>query len=277
MTGLTVVFVVLAVVLTVPVYAFAVRRLLGLRLSPLRAWIGGLIALACASPIITAIGSSIAKHDGHWSFLPAAWFVILGVAIALLIGMLVLVILEALVPSGTTPGPVYLIRAGRKRARRVRRYSQIGRILVRRGMLPYLRGARRAELQTHDGRAALARSLRVALENGGVTFVKLGQVLATRRDLLPAEFVDELSGLQDDAAQVPWAQVESVLSSDLGADVDDVFASFDRAPLAAASIAQVHAATLHLGERVVVKVRRPGIDTVVEWDLDIGAPARREL
>ncbi len=63
MSGLTVLFVVLAVVLTVPVYAFAVRRLLGLRLSPLRAWIGGLIALACASPIITAIGSSIAKHN----------------------------------------------------------------------------------------------------------------------------------------------------------------------------------------------------------------------
>jgi len=60
MTGLTVLFVVLAVVLTVAVYAFAVRRLLGLRLSPLRAWIGGLIALACASPIITAIGGSIA-------------------------------------------------------------------------------------------------------------------------------------------------------------------------------------------------------------------------
>lgn len=87
MSGLTILFVILAVVLTVPVYAFAVRRLLGLRLSPVRAWIGGLIALACASPIITAIGSSIAKHNGSWSLLPAVWFVILGVAIALLIGM----------------------------------------------------------------------------------------------------------------------------------------------------------------------------------------------
>jgi cytochrome c biogenesis protein CcdA len=65
---------------------------------------GGLIALACALPIITAIGSSIAKHNGSWSLLPAAWFVILGVAIALLIGMLVLVVFEALVPSGETPG-----------------------------------------------------------------------------------------------------------------------------------------------------------------------------
>jgi ubiquinone biosynthesis protein len=124
-------------------------------------------------------------------------------------------------------------------------------------MLPYLRGARRAELHTHDGRAQLACSLRLALEDGGVTFVKLGQILATRRDLLPGEFIDELSGLHDDAAPVPWPEVQRVLRSELGADVDVVFASFDRRSLAAASIAQVHAAMLDSGERVVVKVRRP--------------------
>ena len=277
MTGLTILFVVLGVVLIVPLYAFGVRRLLGLRLSPLRALVGGIVALACASPIITAIGGSIAKHNGKWPFLPALWFVILGVAIALLVGMLVVVIFEALVPSGTMPGPLYLIRALRKRTRRVRRYSQISRILLRRGMLPYLRGARRAELQTRDGRVALARSLRLALEDGGVTFIKLGQVLATRRDLLPAEFVDELSGLQDNAPQVPWPEVEQVLRAGLGAEVDDVFQSFDRTPLAAASIAQVHTATLGSGERVVVKVRRPGIETVVAWDLDIVDRLARRL
>jgi ubiquinone biosynthesis protein len=277
MTALTVPFVVVGVAVTVPVFAFGVRRLLGLRVSPLRWVIGGIVALAFASPIITAIGGSIVKRNGRWPFLPAVWFVILGVAIALLLGMLVLVIFEALVPSGTMPGPLYLIRGLRKRARRIRRYSQITRILVRRGMLPYLRGARRAELQTHDGRAQLARSLRLALEDGGVTFIKLGQILATRRDLLPAEFIDELSGLQDDAAQVSWLVVQQVLRSELGADVDDVFASFDRTSLAAASIAQVHAAMLDSGERVVVKVRRPGIDTVVAWDLDIVDRLARRL
>ena len=103
-SGVTMLFVVLGVVLIVPLYAFGVRRLLGLRLSPLRALIAGIVALACASPIIKAIGGSIAKHNGKWPFLPALWFVILGVAIALLVGMLVVVILEALVADGTMPG-----------------------------------------------------------------------------------------------------------------------------------------------------------------------------
>jgi len=124
---------------------------------------------------------------------------------------------------------------------------------------------------------ALARSLRLALEDGGVTFIKLGQVLATRRDLLPAEFVDELSGLQDNAPHVPWPEVEQVLRAGLGAEVDDVFQSLDRTPLAAASIAQVHTATLGSRERVVVKVRRPGIETVVAWDLDIVDRLARRL
>jgi ubiquinone biosynthesis protein len=107
------------------------------------------------------------------------------------------------------------------------------------------------------------------MEDGGVTFVKLGQVLSTRRDLLPAEFISELSRLQDDAVGVPWAAVEQVLRSELGAEVDEQFASFDRQPIAAASIAQVHAATLLSGARVVVKVRRPQVSETVERDLDI--------
>ena len=107
------------------------------------------------------------------------------------------------------------------------------------------------------------------MEDGGVTFVKLGQVLSTRRDLLPAEFTGELSRLQDDAAGVPWPAVEQVLRSELGAEVSELFASFDREPIAAASIAQVHAATLMSGARVVVKVRRPDVSQTVDRDLDI--------
>ena len=194
---------------------------------------------------------------------------ILGVTIALVAGMVFLVVAEALVPSGSVPGLVYVLRGMRRRMGRARRYWQISGILVRRGLMPYVRGGRRSELSTSEGRARLARSVRLAMEDGGVTFVKLGQVLSTRRDLLPAEFISELSRLQDDAAEVPWPRIEQVLRSELGAEAGELFASFDREPIAAASIAQVHAATLPSGARVVVKVRRPDVSQIVDRDLDI--------
>jgi ubiquinone biosynthesis protein len=173
------------------------------------------------------------------------------------------------VPSGSVPGLVYMLRGMRRRMGRARRYWQISGILVRRGLMPYVRGGRRSELSTSEGRTRLARSVRLAMEDWGVTFVKLGQVLSTRRDLLPAEFISELSRLQDDAAEVPWPAIEQLMRSELGAEVGELFASFDREPIAAASIAQVHAATLPSGARVVVKVRRPDVSHIVDRDLDI--------
>jgi ubiquinone biosynthesis protein len=257
----------IATALTVLLFAFVVRRLLGLPLSALRTLLAGLIAFFCASPIILALGGSSVSRTR--TTLPGLLFVLLGVIIALLVGMVFLVVSEALVPSGSLPGPLYVLRGLRRQLGRTRRYSQISRILVRRGLLPYLRGGRRSELATSEGRARLARSLRLALEDGGVTFVKLGQVISTRRDLIPPEFISELSHLQDDAPQVPWPQIAGVLRTELGADLDEVFAGFDQEPIAAASIAQVHAATLPSGDRVVVKVCRPDVRGVVDRDLDI--------
>jgi ubiquinone biosynthesis protein len=266
-TALTVPAVVAFTALTVLLFAVGARRLLGLPFSLVRTLIAGVLAFLLASPIITAIGGSTVTDAA--SVLPGLWFVVLGVALALLVGMVFLVVAEAFVPSGSLPGPVYLVRSIRARLRRARRYSQISRVLLRHGLLPYLRGGRRAELATSEGRTRLARALRQALDDGGVTFVKLGQVLSTRRDLLPAEFVDELSGLQDQAQQVPWPAVEQLLRTELGAGVEELFAAFDRTPMAAASVAQVHPACLLSGEQVVVKVCRPGIRAVVERDLDI--------
>ncbi len=181
------------------------------------------------------------------------------------------------VPSGSLPSPLELRRQLRGRIARARRYSQISRIAIRHGLLPYLRGRRRAELDAPEGRVRVARSVRRALDEGGVTFVKLGQVLSTRRDLLPVEFVEELGGLQDRVASAGWEQVEEVLTAELGGAVDEVFAEFDRRPLAAASVAQVHAARLRSGAEVVVKVQRPGIRSVVERDLDILARLARTI
>jgi ubiquinone biosynthesis protein len=175
------------------------------------------------------------------------WFLILAGACALVVAMVFLVVAEALVPSGSVPGPLELRRMLRGRLARARRYSQISRIAVRHGLGPYLRGRRRAELDTPDGRERLARSVRLALEEAGVTFVKLGQVLSTRPDLLPAEFVEELGRLTDHVAPAPWDEVEQVLAAELGRPVEAVFADFDRRPLAAASVAQVHAARLRSG------------------------------
>ncbi len=267
MTVLVLPLIVVFTALTVLVFAFGARRLLGLRFSFLRTLIAGVLAFLIASPIITAISGSVVSK--RTSVLPELWFVILGVTIALVVGMVFLVVAEALVPSGSVPGLVYMLRGMRRRMGRARRYWQISGILVRRGLTPYLRGGRRSELSTSEGRARLARSVRLAMEDGGVTFVKLGQVLSTRRDLLPAEFISELSRLQDDAAEVPWPAIEQVLRSELGAEVGELFASFDREPIAAASIAQVHAATLTSGARVVVKVRRPDVSQIVDRDLDI--------
>lgn len=267
MTALAVPLIVLFTVLTVLLFAFGVRRLLGLQFSALRTLAAGVLAFVIASPIITALAGRAELRQGQ--VLPALWFVILGVVIALLVGMVFLVVAEALVPSGSLPGPLYLARGLRGRAQRARRYAQISRILLRHGLTPYLRGRRRAELATSQGRAQLARALRLALDDGGVTFVKLGQVISTRRDIVPPEFIDELSQLQDHAAPVAWPAIEEVLRAELGPDPAEVFASLDRTPIAAASVAQVHAATLTSGEAVVVKVRRPGVRGTVDSDLDI--------
>nr|WP_225311178.1 AarF/UbiB family protein [Microbispora cellulosiformans] len=258
-------------VVMIAAFALAARRLLGLRFGRVRTLLGAVLAVMLAGPVSQVLVGSVARNQPG---ITPLWFLLLAFACALLGSMVFLVIAEALVPSGSVPGPVQAVGALRRRVGRSRRYLRITRILVRHGLGPYMRG-RDPDLDAPSSRARLARSLRRALDEGGVTFVKLGQVLSTRGDLLPPEFLDELRLLQDQVEPAPWAEIERVVTGELGGPVEESFASFEREPLAAASIAQVHLARLRSGEEVVVKVQRPGIAPVVERDLDIVARLAR--
>jgi ubiquinone biosynthesis protein len=111
--------------------------------------------------------------------------------------------------------------------------------------------------------------LRLALEELGTTFIKLGQILSTRADLLPPEYLVELQKLQDSAPPVPYEEIQQAVVTELGQTVEQLFAEFNQVPLAAASIGQAHAAVLWDGTEVVVKVRRPGVVEQVNEDLEI--------
>ena len=109
--------------------------------------------------------------------------------------------------------------------------------------------------------------LRLALQALGPISIKFGQLLSTRRDLLPTDIADELAKLQDEVAPFAPARARAIIEQALAAPVAELFVSFDEEPLASASVAQVHAATLHSGQQVVVKVLRPGIEAVIRQDI----------
>ncbi len=169
----------------------------------------------------------------------------------------------------------------RRRLAEIARGRRITEILVRNG-LGFLveqlaldrfvpRFLRRRAVRADDsvGRLTVPQRLRHTLEDLGATYIKLGQLLSGRADLLPPDYIEEFSKLLDSAPPVAADEIRSVIESELGAPVDELFASFDDAPLASASIGQVHRATLLDGQEIVVKVQRPGIERVVEADLDL--------
>ena len=132
---------------------------------------------------------------------------------------------------------------------------------------PALRLLTRLVSLGRDLRAPRGERLRLALESLGPIFVKFGQVLSTRRDLLPADLADQLARLQDRVPPFPSEQAVAMIEKSFGRPIDQIFASFEREPVASASIAQVHFATLPGGREVAVKVLRPGMLKVIEKDL----------
>lgn len=164
---------------------------------------------------------------------------------------------------GTRFSPAVLLRA-----------LEVSRILTRHGFAPLVGwgSGRGAKLDTDD----LARRARLACEEAGGVFIKLGQLLASRPDLLPPSALAELSKLQSATAPLGQAEVQAQVEAQLGAPVADVLASVAWQPLGSASIAQAHSAKLKDGASVVIKVRRPGLERVIARDLAILAWLARQ-
>ncbi|MEV6844845.1 AarF/UbiB family protein [Actinoplanes sp. NPDC051411] len=256
-------------VVSVLVLAGLARRVLGVPVGWWRSVVFGLLLVAVSPSVLGFVGDRSGLLAGDrlvGDSAAAVLLVVLTIAWIFTLGLAALVVLEAILPTGTVPGLVTLVRNWRGQRRRTRRYTVIVGIAVRHGLGRFLRPGRQP---ADPGLGRTAVALRRALEDGGVAFVKLGQTLSTRRDLLPPALVGELSKLQSQAEPAPWAQIEKAIADGLGRPVGEVFASIEPVPLAAASVGQVHSARLLDGTDVVVKVQRPAARRQIAADLDI--------
>ncbi|MFI6576613.1 ABC1 kinase family protein [Nocardiopsis sp. NPDC050513] len=245
-------------------------RMMGVPFNAPRLVIAGAVGVPIggAASILLYLGSTPTSPDFDPERLAGPGFVALMSLAMAVAAMLVFVALELALPQGTRLRPLAAARGTVLWFKRVGRYRRIVWILARHGLWGYVTRRRDAGEDASTQRR-LARSLARSMEEAGVVFVKLGQVMATRRDLLPPVFVEELGRLHSEVAPVPFGQVREAVERSLGRPLDELFADFSAEPLASASIAQAHLARLPDGQEVVVKVQRPGIVPVVRRDLDI--------
>jgi ubiquinone biosynthesis protein len=162
--------------------------------------------------------------------------------------------------------------AARPKQRTIGRLSEIAQVAVRHGFGYVVDGHRDTSGETGTARG---RHLREMLDELGPTFVKFGQLLSTRPDVVPPDIIIELRGLQDDVRPFPFTDVERTIREELGQPIERLFLDFDEQPLAAASIGQVHRATLPNGRAVAVKVQRPNAPRQIEADLALMYQAAR--
>lgn len=258
-------------------FAWVVRGLLGVRHLTWRRLIAAVlmgysIGFAIAILLVVDLGDLATTPEEVAAPLPDT-VLPLALPFQVVATMVVVVVVELLLqrpPRSFRPfRPLQALRRGVGVSRRM---TEVSRILARHGLSPLL-GLRRGGASTRDP-AELALRTRSALEEAGGMFVKLGQLMASRPDLLPPEALAELSRLHATALPLERAEAEAAIVAELG-PLDTVFSEVDWSPIGAASIAQVHSARLLDGREVVVKVRRPGLEEQVDRDLAIVARLAR--
>ncbi len=250
-------------------FVVAVRRILGARsVSMTRSVVAALLGIV-AGEVIRAL---LVRRG-----MPEDLATTTGVVLALVLAMAVVVALEALsnAGGGSRGWMRHPVATARRRLAQGRRSLEVATIASRHGLGRGF-GLARAEPAEEDV-AGYGSDLRMALEEAGGAYVKLGQLLASREDLLPRSITTELTALHHDAEPVPRAVLEPALQEALGRPVDEAFESFSWDPLGAASIGQVHPARLPGGAEVVVKVRRPEVSASIERDLHIATDLARAV
>lgn len=272
-----------AVLINLGLVTAVTRALVGVPVGWLRTVAVAVGLTAGIGGTLTAIGRQLGFIDADGVLardldpMLATVVVLLIIAWWLALGTGLLVLLEALVPSGSLPSPLATLRSLPRRRRSSTRYAVLSAVAVKHGLGGFLRAGSGRRPVRGEEVPQVARALRLAFTDAGVTFVKLGQMLATRPDLIGASAARELGQLHADVPQEPWPVVEATLRAELGVDVAEVFASVEHEPLAAASVGQVHRAVLLDGSPVVVKVQRSTAVAQVGADLDIIAAMAARL
>ncbi|SMH39331.1 ubiquinone biosynthesis protein [Rathayibacter oskolensis] len=270
--AVTVLIVVLAVLSSIAVGSVS-RRILGTPVGWPRSVVVGLLVFVAGLPFGVWVARETGIVSGDRATVESsAWVALLTILLSIgwvfALGVGLLVALELFWPTASLRNPIDVVRGALRQRRRTRRYLQILAIASRHGLGWVFHSRARIE---GDPTTAEQRAEAVVdtINASGVTFVKLGQVLSTRRDLVPEPYLSALSSLQSGATTLPWETIRAEIADELGRPIEEVFASVDETPLAAASVAQVHTARLLDGRDVVIKVQRPTARAQVEADVDI--------